>query len=95
MQRMCRKHVFSSCRGIRVINMPRLSASLQRSSRELNLHLHCGLLGASWRPVLELQFWEVQERGIRRLPRLPGSLQLSYCEHCDHCLLLQRWLDGA
>ncbi len=43
---MCRRHVFSSRGGLRVINMPKLFGRLQLSSRELNLHLQCGLLGA-------------------------------------------------
>jgi len=46
MQRLCRRQVFNSRRGLNVINMPRLFARLQLSSRELNLHLQCGLLGA-------------------------------------------------
>ncbi len=42
MQLMQRRHVFSS----RGIDMPSLFAGLQFASRELHLHLHCGLLGA-------------------------------------------------
>ena len=49
LHRMCRRHVFSSPRGLRVITMPPLFVILLVASRELNLHLQCGLLGVYWR----------------------------------------------
>jgi hypothetical protein len=39
------RHVFNSRRGHSDIDMPRLFASLQLSSRELDVHLRGGLVG--------------------------------------------------
>jgi hypothetical protein len=46
MQRMQRTHVFNRCWGISGFDLSPLFAGLQIASRELNLHLQCGLLGA-------------------------------------------------
>jgi hypothetical protein len=61
MRRMFPRHVFNSRRGLRVINMPSLLARLQLSSRELNLHVQCGLLGARRRHVHGVRSRKVQE----------------------------------
>ncbi len=96
MQRLCRRHVFSSRRGLNVIDMPRLFARLQLKSKELNLHLQCGLLGAGRRSVLGVRGRKVQDGPWTcQLHRLPGRLELTSAEHSFEQLHLQRGLLGA
>jgi hypothetical protein len=46
MQLMQRRQVFTSSWSLSVIDMPQLFARFQLASREVNMHLQCGLLGA-------------------------------------------------
>ena len=107
MRRMQRKHVFKSRGGI---DMPRLFSKLQLSSRELNLHLQCGLLGARRRQLHSVRGRKVQgnngtSRMLAMFPRhvfnscrginMPGLFARLLVAWRELNLHLQRGLLGA